>query len=30
MLALMGENMLRLKGILNVEGREKPTIIHGV
>lgn len=30
MLALMGENMLRIKGILNVVGREKPTVIHGV
>ncbi|WP_110654330.1 CobW family GTP-binding protein [Salinicola halimionae] len=30
MLALMGENMLRIKGILNIEGREKPTVIHGV
>lgn len=30
MLALMGENMLRIKGILNIEGRDKPTVIHGV
>lgn len=29
-LALMGENMLRIKGILNLEGHDKPTVIHGV
>lgn len=25
-----GSNMLRLKGILNIEGNEKPVVIHGV
>ncbi|KAA0015286.1 GTP-binding protein [Salinicola corii] len=30
MLALMGENMLRIKGILNIAGRDRPTVIHGV
>lgn len=30
MAALMGENMLRIKGILNLAGRERPTVIHGV
>ncbi|MAM56197.1 MAG: GTP-binding protein [Salinicola sp.] len=30
MTALMGENMLRIKGILNLAGRERPTVIHGV
>ena len=30
MLSLMGENMLRIKGILNIAGRDRPTVIHGV
>ena len=26
----MGEKMLRIKGIINVEGEDRPAIIHGV
>ena len=26
----MGQNMLRIKGIINVEGETRPAIIHGV
>ena len=28
--AQMGENMLRIKGIINVKGEDRPAIIHGV
>jgi len=28
--AQMGENMLRVKGIINVNGNDKPAVIHGV
>jgi G3E family GTPase len=28
--ATLGEQLLRVKGILNVEGYERPVIIHGV
>lgn len=27
---LLGGNILRIKGILNLEGRDRPTVIHGV
>ncbi|WP_250517790.1 GTP-binding protein [Caballeronia sp. INDeC2] len=30
LLSLMGPSMLRIKGILNVEGVEQPVVIHGV
>ena len=30
MVALMGERMLRVKGLLNLVGADRPTIIHGV
>ena len=30
LLALCGQDMLRIKGILNVRGRTKPIVIHGV
>ena len=30
LLSLMGPSMLRIKGILNVEGRDTPIVIHGV
>ncbi|OHV13105.1 CobW family GTP-binding protein [Kushneria phosphatilytica] len=30
MLSLMGDNMLRLKGILNIAGHNRPSVIHGV
>jgi G3E family GTPase len=30
LLALMGKDMLRIKGILNLAGEQRPTIIHGV
>ncbi len=30
LLSLMGPSMLRIKGILNVEGEDRPIVIHGV
>ncbi|MGY6629874.1 MAG: CobW family GTP-binding protein [Wenzhouxiangella sp.] len=30
LLRLTGENLLRVKGILNVQGMDKPVVIHGV
>lgn len=30
LMPLMGDNMLRIKGILNIEGRPRPLVIHGV
>ena len=26
----MGENILRIKGILNIKGEKRPAVIHGV
>jgi len=30
MVALMGERMLRIKGLLDIVGEDRPTVIHGV
>lgn len=30
LLAMMGPSILRIKGILNVEGEERPVVVHGV
>ncbi len=30
LMSLLGSNILRVKGILNVEGQDKPIVVHGV
>lgn len=30
LMTMMGERVLRVKGIVNLEGRQEPTVIHGV
>jgi G3E family GTPase len=30
LIATQGDNLLRIKGILNLEGQERPVAIHGV
>ena len=30
LMAQMGPDLLRLKGIINIEGRDRPAVIHGV
>jgi G3E family GTPase len=30
LMSLLGQNMLRMKGILNIEGRPRPMVVHGV
>jgi len=30
LMAQMGPDLLRLKGIINIEGKDRPAVIHGV